>query len=282
MPSNNKNTNNKNKERKRLPLQEAKNIAMKSTDVIDYNANKVVTPINKAFKFINEKLDFLLTNSIASKLLALVLSILLFISVTSNDDINVFGQNNVGKNLTGIPVRAIYDRDRFQVEGLPETVDMTLVGSVEAIRRTEVLNQEEVIVDLSNFGPGLNQTVSLLYSGIASGVNITFTQPTFNVSIYEREKEEFPIIPELIRIPVGNQYMYDNIRLSQNTIIISAARHTLDSIGRVQALIDVENQTSNFSTMAVLNVIDTNGQSITNIDLSMDQIQVDVDVRERD
>jgi len=268
-------------QKRKYRLANAKQTINKTTDVIDSNANKVVKPINRAFKWLNEKLDFLLTNSVASKLLALVLAILLFISVSNSGDINVFGANQVGKNLTGIPVRAIYDHEKYQVEGIPETVDMTLVGSVEAIRRTEVLNQEEVIVDLTNFGPGVNQSVSLLYSGIASGVNITFSQPSFIVSIFEKEQEEFIIFPELVRVPVDGEYLYDNIRLSQNTIVISAARHTLDSIGRVQALIDVSGHTEDFSTMATLNVTDLNGLAVPYLDLSMEQIQADIDVRRR-
>ena len=262
-------------------LKGAANTIIRSTDVIDNNANKVVKPINKAVKFINDKLDFLLTNSVASKLLALGMSIMLFISVTQSPDINVFGVNNVGKNLSAVPVTALYDREKFQVEGLPETVDMTLVGSVEAIRRTEVLNQQEVIIDLTNYQAGINQTVSLLYSGIASGVNITFSQPTFTINIYEREEEEFMIFPELVRLPLDNEYTYDKVVLSQDRITIRAARHTLDSIARVQALIDVSGHHENFSVMAPLNVIDLEGLPLSNLDLSMDMIQVDVNVTQR-
>jgi YbbR domain-containing protein len=263
-------------------LKKATDIVKTSTDKLDNNTDRVVTPINKAFKFVNERLDFLLTNSIASKLLSLVLSVMLYISVNYGGDINVFGQNNVGKNLTNIPVVAIYDSERLQVEGLPETVDLSLVGSVEAIRRTEVLNQEEVIVDLSNFEPGLNQTVQLLYAGIASGVNVTFSQSSYQVNIYERESQDFMINPELIRVPVDSKYIYDDIKLSQDIVTIRAARHTLDSIARVQALIDVSNQSEDFTTMARLSVIDIDGNPISIIDLSMYEIQVSVSVKERE
>lgn len=262
-------------------LEEAKRIARESTRVFDNNTNKVARPFQKLFRFLNDKLDFILTNSVTAKLLSIALAIMLYLSVNYSGDINVFGQNNVGKNLVGIPVKAVYNKEKYQVENLPETVDLSLVGSVEAIRKTEVLSKQEVIADLTNYKAGKNQKIELLYAGIASGINVTFSQPAYEVNIYDRKKEKFSISPELIRVPLDHKYEYTNIKLSQNEIEINAAQHTLDSIGKVQALIDVSNQKDNFTTMATLIAIDSDGNKIENIELTMDTMQVSVDVNEK-
>ncbi|WP_423363109.1 CdaR family protein [Mycoplasma sp. P36-A1] len=262
-------------------IEEAKRIAKQSSELLDTNYNRVVKPFNKAFIFLNQKLDFILTNSFTAKVLSLFLAVMLYLSINYSGDINVFGASNVGKNLTGVSVRAIYDTNKYQVEGLPDKVDISLVGNVEAIRKTEVLSKQEVIADLSNYKAGTNQKVELLYSGIASGINVTFTQPTYEVDIYNKVSKKFNITPELIKVPVDQKYSYYDIKLSQSTIEIKAAQHTIDSIAKIEALIDVSGQNKDFSTISNLAIIDTEGKTIENILLDTQQIQVDVKVKEK-
>ena len=262
-------------------IEEAKKIASKSQEIIDSNYNALARRFLGVFRMINSRLDFILTNSLSAKIVSLALAILLYFSVNYSGDINVFGQNNVGKNIYAIPVKAIYDADRFQIENLPTTVDLSLVGSVEAIRKTEVLNQQEVIIDLSSFEAGLNQKVQLLYSGIADGVTVKFSQPVYEVNIFERKSKKFTIAPELIRIPINDKFRYE-VNFNQRVIEIKAAQHTLDQIASVRALVDVSSQEKNFEQMATLVVMDREGNKIEGLTLAFDQIKVNVIVQEKE
>ncbi|MDF9867675.1 YbbR domain-containing protein [Bacilli bacterium PM5-3] len=265
---------------KRKRIEEAKRIAVKSQEIIDYNYNAIAHHIVKFFRYINAKMDFILTNSTTSKLVSLLLAVLLYISINYSGDVNVFGQSNVGKDMYGVSVKAIYDDEKFQIENLPETVDLSLVGSVEAIRKTEVLNKEEVIADLTNYKAGINQKIHLLYSGVADGVSVKFSQPSYEVNIYDKKREVFAITPELIKVPTDNKYNYD-VKLSVNSIEIKAAQHTLDKIASVKAMVDVSSQKKNFKQEATLVVIDQEGNKIEGITLSFDKVNVSVKVTKK-
>ena len=265
--------------RRHQRVEEAKKIANRSQEFLDDNYNALAKKFRRAFRALNTKLDFVLTNSTAAKVVSLVLAILLYINVNYSGDSTVFGETNVGQNLYGVPVKALYDDEKYQVENLPETVDLSLVGSMDAIRKTGSLDKKEVIADLTNYKAGMNQEVDLLYSGVAKGVTVKFSQPTYEVNIFNKEKEVFRISPELIRVPIDSQYKYQ-VSLKTGSIEIKAARHTLDSIASVRALVDVSKQNKDFKTKANLVVIDENGAKIEGITLSFNEIDVSVKVTE--
>ncbi len=261
----------------RKRIEETKKIASKSQKIIDNNYNAIANRFIKSFRFFNSKIDLLLNHSMIAKLVALAVAILLFLSVNSSGDINIYGQSSVGKNLYGIPVKAIYDDKRYQIENLPTTVDLSLVGSIEGIRKTELLGKQEVIADLKNFKPGRNQKVHLLYSGIADDVSVKFSQPTYEVNIFEKVSETFLIEPEFIRVPLNNQFKYQ-AKLKINSIEIRAAQHTLDRIASVRALIDVSGKKGDFEQAATLAIFDNQGKLIEKISLSFNSVEVDVKV----
>jgi len=269
-----------NESNRKKRIEEAKKIASKSQEIIDDNYNAIAYRILKILRGINKRLDFILTNSFSAKVVSLILAIMLYISINYSGDINVFGENNVGRNMYGVPVKVIYDSDKYQVENVPEYVDLTIVGNVEAIRRTDVLNQYEVIADLTNYKAGMNQQVQLLYSGIADGVHVTFSQATFEVDIFDRVSKSFSISPVLIRVPVNTKYNYD-VQLEFDKIEIRAAQHTLDKITSLKALVDVHGKTKDYTTEAIIAAYDNDGNKIEGIIQEKDKIEVSVKVSKK-
>ncbi|MEG0284207.1 MAG: CdaR family protein [Erysipelotrichales bacterium] len=280
--SNKDNLDNHNEEqKKRQRIAEARKIARQSGEIVSDNYVAFSKKFIKLFRGFNRRLDFILTNSLSAKIISIFLAILLYLNVTTAGDINVFGESNAGKTIYNVPVKVIYDKNKTQVENLPNTVDISLVGNMDAIRRTEMLDRQEVIADLTNFKPGLKQKVSLMYSGVAEGVDVKFSQPTYEVDIYETKEKKFNIIPELTKVPVNNEYEYSYIRLEQNTITIKAAQHTLDKIATVKVMIDVANQKESFSQDANIVVLDEDGEKIPISNLSLKSVKVSVNVTKK-
>lgn len=271
--------NNENKEKKFRDkrIENTKRIASKSQKILDSNYDAFIDKVEKIFRNLNSKIDLLLNHSMIAKLVALIVAILLFISVNSSNDINIYGQNSVGKNLYGVNVKAIYDNNRYQIENLPQTVDLSLVGSIEGIRKTELIGSQEVIADLKNFRPGLNQPVQLLYSGVPQDVSVKFSQPIYYVNIFEKVEEDFLIESEFIRVPIYNKFKY-SVELKTNIITISAAQHTLDRIASVRVLIDVSNKDEDFKQVASLAIFDDQGRIIEEITPPFSSVEVNVKV----
>lgn len=258
-------------------IENTKRIASKSQKILDNNYDAFINKVVKVFRKLNSKIDLLLNHSMIAKLIALIVSIFLFSSVYSSDDINIFGQNSVGKNLYGIPVKAIYDSKRYQIENLPTTVDLSLVGSIEGIRKTELVGSQQAIADLKSFRPGINQQVQLLYSGVPQDVSVKFSQPIYYVNIFEKVEENFLIQGEFIRVPLDNKYEY-SVKLKTKNITISAAQHTLDKIASVRALIDVSGKKEDFQQAATLAIFDDQGRIIEEITPPFSSVQVEVSV----
>ena len=264
-----------NEKRKRESIENAKEVASKSHEIINSGYEKFMQRIAKIVRRINSRVDFLIFNSLSAKIISLVLAIFLYLAVVNSNDINVSQQVNVGKNVYGVKVVALYDKNKYQVENLPETVDLSLIGTLDQIRKTEASNKLEVIADLSNYKPGLKQKVDLLYSGVANNVDVKFSQPTYEVNIYAKQVKEFKLTPQLVKS--SKDYSYQ-IHLSKDTIKLSAAQHTLDNIANVYVLVDVEGRVKSYVEDASIIAFTNDGKLINNLASADEDIKVEVSI----
>ena len=125
----------------------------------------LITPISRLIYSINEKLK---GKSYISKLInrpkflvyaSLVLAIVMFLLIDSKVITLV---ENDAEVITNIPVTVKYNEEAYVVEGVPESVDITLLGSKSSIYLATQLGEHEVNLDLSGYGPGTYK-VSLKY-----------------------------------------------------------------------------------------------------------------------
>jgi YbbR domain-containing protein len=264
-----------NDKRQRERIENAKKVAIKSQEILDSNYERISSKLSRIVKKINSRLDFFLTNQTLAKIVALVLAIILYVGITFSGDINVSNQNNVGKNIYGIKVEALYDKNKYQIENLPSTVDLSLIGTLDQIRKTEIANKTMVIADLTAYKPGLHQKVDLLYSGVAKDVDVKYSQPSYEVDIYEKQEKEYKVLPQLVKS--NDNYEY-NLKLSQDVIKIRAAQHTLDSIVNVYILVDVSDHEHDFIQNGKIIAFDSDGNLINNLTLDQGLIKIDVKI----
>lgn len=260
--------------RKKERIEEAKKLANKSQKIINNNYNAISRFFIRFFHWFNSLVDYIVRSSFLAKVVALILAILLFLSSQQSGD-RILGQSTFGKELYGVPVELVYDSSLYQVENLPKTVDLSLTGSLDAIRTTDNYNNVKVVADLTNYSAGMNQKVNLIYGGIESGVNVKFSQHSYEVNIFKRYSKEFSISPELINLPIEKAYEY-SVDLAKNNVIIKAANHTLDQIAGVKALVDVGGKDSDFSQKAILVAVDNKGNRLENITFAFKEVEVNV------
>ena len=80
--------------------------------------------------------------------------------------------SNDAEFLTNIPVRVIYNSSAYVIEGIPETVDMTLIGKKYELYLARQLGENEVVVDLTDYQA----------SEKAVRVRLTYSKPIDNLS----------------------------------------------------------------------------------------------------
>ena len=99
---------------------------------------KIIVPITKFFVSIGEKLrlsDKPLEKALSKKssmiILSLVLAVIVFV-IIDRQNTTLLEKN--AEVLYDIPLSATYNDEEYVVEGLPETVDITLIGTKANLR----------------------------------------------------------------------------------------------------------------------------------------------------
>ena len=89
------------------------------------------------------------------------------------------------------PISATYNEEAYVVEGLPKTVDITLIGRKSDVYLAKQLPTNDITVDLTGLTPGVHK-VNLKYKKALSSVEYKLDPSVATIVIYEKvslEKE---------------------------------------------------------------------------------------------
>ena len=121
---------------------------------------KIVVPISrfiyylsKKFKKNQGKLDKLLNRPHFLIYLSLFLAVIMFILIDTKV-INLV--KTEAEEIRGVPVVVKYNEEAYVIEGVPDTVDITLTGRKSDIYLAKQLGEYEVVLDLSEYTPSDN------------------------------------------------------------------------------------------------------------------------------
>ena len=202
---------------------------------------KLMLLIMKPFKGTSKPLDRLLNNKMVLITLSLALSITAFFVVENTTEIMM---NNSADILYNQKVTALYNEEAYVIEGLPETVDITLIGRRSALYLAKQFSNEEVIVDLRDLKPGTRK-VNLKYTAPVSSVEYKLDPSTATVVIYEKMSESKKITKEILyEDKLDSKYTISDITFSRDEVYVKGAEYKLDQIATVKALIDVRKITN--------------------------------------
>ena len=115
----------------------------------------IVTPISRMIFSIREylkahnlKLDYLLSRPHFMIYLSLILAVVMFLLIDSKRITLVESEAEV---ITNVPVKVNYNEEAYVVEGIPDTVDIVLIGRKSDIYLAKQLGTNTVILDLSDY-----------------------------------------------------------------------------------------------------------------------------------
>jgi len=198
--------------------------------------SKLMILVGKLFKTNNRPFDRLLNNKIFLITFSLLLAFGVFIVIDKNADIML---NKSADVLTNQDLTALYNEEAYVVEGLPKTVDITLIGRRADLYLAKQYPNDEVIVDLRDLRPGSHE-VSLKYNGSVSSVEYKLAPSSVAVVIYEKLTESRTITPEILyENKLDSKYTISNISFSRDEVYIKGAEYKLEEVAIVKALVDV-------------------------------------------
>jgi len=185
----------------------------------------------KAFDKVSGKTSTLL-------IVSLILAYVVFIVIDQESNVMI---DQYAEILYNQPVTAVYNEELYVVEGLPNTVDITLIGQRRHIFLAKQSPSKGVSVDLTGLKTG-NHKVTLKYTQRLKSLDYKLDPSQVTVTIYEKVSENRSLTYDILHQDVLDTKLYiSNVEIDRNDVIIKGAQYKLDQVASVKALLDVQN-----------------------------------------
>lgn len=206
---------------------------------------KIIVPITKFFVSIGEKLklsDKPLEKALSKKssmiILSLVLAVIVFV-IIDRQNTTLLEKN--AEVLYDIPLSATYNDEEYVVEGLPETVDITLIGTKANLYLAKQLPTQDVTVDLSDLKPGVHK-VNLKYKQSITSVEYKLDPSEVTVVVSSKKSETRSVESDIVNLnKLDSKLAINNTKLDTDEVIIKGTEDSLSKVSTIKALINVSN-----------------------------------------
>lgn len=244
----------------------------------------VVTPITKIIFRISRKFEKsgkYVENWLSSTntLLFISLFIAIAIFVMIDKKIIVFNDNSA-EVLQNQPINVLYNEESYVVEGLPDSVDITLIGSKTDLYIAKQSSAHDVTVDLSGLKPGTHK-VEVKYNRNAGKIKYMVNPSSVTVVIYQKVSKTMSLSSEILNSNVlDSKLVVDDVKYDTDKVVVKGAEHQLKQVATVKALVNLENlvsyeEGSNKLKDVPLVAYDANGDKV---DVELVPKKIDVDV----
>lgn len=219
-----------------------KNNALKS--IIRFIDRKIVFPITKAILAISDKfsksgkyIENWLSRSNTLLFISLFFAIVLFIAV---DQKKISMNESSAEVLRDVPVVAEYNRESYVIEGLPEKVDVTLIGGRSDLYFAKQSGTQNIVVDLSDLKIGTHK-IQIDYTQDFSSIEYSVNPSMATIIIYQKESATKNITYDLLnQDKLDEKKVIDGVTLSTSEVIVKGPKYKLEKVAIVKALVDIE------------------------------------------
>lgn len=233
--------------------------------------------VSKFFRWISGWLDKLLFNQKHGKLIALILAILFYVTMNS-DNTGLFENIQQTENLGEYQVSAIISSQAYEVTNLPESVRVRIIGDLSDIKSVKQQKNFRVVANMTDLTEGTHE-VKFTTEGAPSRVEVEIIPSNAIVTIKKKSIRSFSLGYDYVnRNKMDAIYDLSVPEFEQGEVYVRASSETLDQIAFVKALIDVKDGfTTDFETKAGIAAYDKNGNKM-NVDIIPETIKAKVKV----
>ena len=248
----------------------------------------IVTPISKFIyrlmtlgKNQNGKIEKILNRPIIILYISLLCSIFIFCLI---DRKIISLVDNEAEIITGQPITMTYNEESYVVEGLPETVDITLIGTKSNLYLAKQLGDHQVVLDLSGYSPGTYK-VKLKYNhSLMNNINYKLDPSTVSIKISKKESQIFNLTYDLLnQKKLDSKLSIKSVTLDKNEVTVKGSKETLETVANVKALIDLEKagltSKGEFTVDSITLVAYNNeGNKVENVEIVPNKISANIKV----
>lgn len=246
----------------------------------------IITPITKFIYLVTNKygkngkqIENWLSTTNTLLFVSLFLAFALFVMIDKK--IIVFNDNSA-EVLQNQPISVIYNEESYVVEGLPETVDITLIGSKTDLYIAKQSSSHDVTIDLSGLKPGTHK-VAIKYNRNTGNIQYMVNPSTVTVIIYQKVSLTKTLDVDILNEDnLDPKLVIEDVNYDTDKVIVKGAEHTLDKVATVKALVDLDNLSSqsvgvNKITDVPLRAYDNEG-NVVDVEIVPNKIDVDVTI----
>lgn len=203
----------------------------------------LITPITRLVLAISDflknnakSLDYLTGKKSTLLIISLILAFGVSVLIYKDSDVLI---DQYAEILYNQPVTAVFNEELYVVEGLPEAVDITLVGQKRHIFLATQTPSKGVSVDLTGLKPG-NHKVTLKYTQRLKSLDYKLDPSQVSVVIYEKVSATKSLTYDILhKDNLDSKLNISNVELDRSEVIIKGAEYKLNMVATVKALVDV-------------------------------------------
>lgn len=206
---------------------------------------KIVLPISKASLIIrksittdSKRFEKLFSKKSSLLFISLVLALLVFFLIDSK---SIAMLETSAEVLYNQKLDVQYNEEAYVLEGVPKTVDITLIGRKSDLYLAKQIPDHEITLDLTGLKPGIHR-VTLKYKRVLASINYKLDPSVVTVTIHSKVSEIRTINIDLLnRDNLDSKLIIDKIEADCNDVFIKGSEVTLKQVATVKALVDVDN-----------------------------------------
>lgn len=205
---------------------------------------KVVLPITKLVFKISEKsassgkkLEKFLSKQTTLLFLSLFLAIFVFIIV---DQKIINFKTSTAEVFKNVELKEEYAEERFVIEGIPETVDVTLIGSKADLYIAKQSSNQDIELDLNHINKPGTYTVPIEYNQGLSSIEYSVNPSEITIVVYLKDSQNRALSYNIVNSDMLDASLdISEVSLNIDNVTITGAAYKLDQVATVEALIDV-------------------------------------------
>lgn len=199
---------------------------------------KLILNISKNFGGNGKDFEKFLSKTNNLLFVSLALAVIVFIVI---DQKIIYYSESSAEVLSNQPVKAIYNEEAYVIEGLPDTVDITLIGNKANLYIAKQSGTNDVTVDLTELKAGTHK-VEFKYNQGVSSVDYKVNPSYATVIIYNKVSFATTMnIDILNKDKLNDKLIIDDISVDDDSVVVKGAEKQIKKVASVKALVDVNN-----------------------------------------
>ena len=230
-----------------------------SKDTVNEKKVKAIDTGARFYNYMNQILDKILSSKVSIMILSFMMAGILFYSVSGKD---ILTSPTSGATLENVPVHVENLDDSLEASGIPDSVSVVLVGPSLDIYKTNFSKDYEVYLDLQDLNAG-DYVLNLRTRHFPESLQVVSIPSSIKVTLAKKVTRTFDLGYRFINEDeLDSKYSVSVSQMDLDTVELRASEDTLSKVEKVEACIDVSNQTEDFEQNAKIKAYDSNGDEL--------------------